>query len=103
VPLETTSRFGIAECVQDRVVRLVEKPSPGTSVSNLAIFGRYVATEAVIAGLRTPPASGELELTFGFAVAITNPPGVHAVAFSGEIYDCGTPAAYEASINRFPG
>jgi hypothetical protein len=36
VPIETTSRFGIAECEHDRVVRLVEKPPPGTSTSNLA-------------------------------------------------------------------
>jgi UTP--glucose-1-phosphate uridylyltransferase len=101
VPLEQTSRFGIADCDGDRVIGLVEKPPPGTSNSNLAIFGRYVVTAAVIAGLRDLPVEGELELTDGFAAAISAPPGVRAVRFDGEIYDCGTPAAYAASTARF--
>jgi glucose-1-phosphate thymidylyltransferase len=101
VALESTSRFGIAECDQDRVVRLVEKPPPGTS--NLAIFGRYVVTEAVVAGLRALPVGGELELTDGFAAAVERPPGVRAVRFEGQTYDCGTPAEYAASRSRFAG
>lgn len=103
VPIETTSRFGIAECEHDRVVRLVEKPPPGTSTSNLAIFGRYVVTEAIVAGLRAWRAGGEVELTYGFGAAIEVSPGVRAVTFSGDIYDCGTPVEYALSINRFPG
>jgi UTP-glucose-1-phosphate uridylyltransferase len=102
VPLEQISRFGIADCEGDRVVGLVEKPPQGTSASNLAIFGRYVVTEAVMAGLRGLRVEGELELTDGFAAAISVPPGVRAVRFGGEIYDCGTPAAYAASTTRFP-
>jgi UTP-glucose-1-phosphate uridylyltransferase len=101
VPIETTSRFGIAECDQDRVVRLVEKPPPGASSSNLAIFGRYVVTEPVVAGLRAWQGDGEVELTYGFAAAIETPPGVREVSFSGDIYDCGTPADYAASVGRF--
>src|SRR5437868_577021 len=38
VPLESTNRFGIAECDGDRVIALVEKPAPGVTNSNLAIF-----------------------------------------------------------------
>jgi UTP--glucose-1-phosphate uridylyltransferase len=102
VPFQLTSRFGIADCDGDRVIGLVEKPAPGTSASNLAIFGRYVVTEPVIAGLRALQVEGELELTDGFAAAIAVPPGVRAVRFGGEIYDCGTPAAYAASTARFP-
>ena len=101
VPIETTSRFGIAECDGDRVLRLVEKPPAGTSTSNLAIFGRYVVTDAVVAGLRAWQGDGEAELTYGFAVAMQTSPGVRAVRFEGEIYDCGTPADYAVSINRF--
>jgi UTP--glucose-1-phosphate uridylyltransferase len=102
VPIETTSRFGIAECDRNRVLRLIEKPALGASTSNLAIFGRYVVTEAVIAGLRALPERGEVELTYGFAVAIKSTPGVLAVRFEDEIYDCGTPAEYASSLIRFP-
>jgi UTP-glucose-1-phosphate uridylyltransferase len=103
VPIETASRFGIAECEQTRVVRLVEKPQPGGTTSNLAIFGRYIVTDAVAAALRDIRVDGEVELTYGFAAAIKPSPGVRAVTFVGDIYDCGTPDAYAASINRFPG
>jgi UTP-glucose-1-phosphate uridylyltransferase len=103
VPIENTSRFGIAECEQSRVVRLIEKPPPGATLSNLAIFGRYVVTTAVIKGLRAQSPNGELELTDGFARAIDTAPGVLAVPFKGVIYDCGTPSEYASSIDRFPG
>ena len=102
VPLDQTSRFGIADCDGDQVIALTEKPAPGTSGSNLAIFGRYVVTAAVISGLRGLHVKGELELTDGFAAAVEVPPGVRAVRFEGEIYDCGTPSAYAHSISRFP-
>jgi UTP--glucose-1-phosphate uridylyltransferase len=103
VPIETTSRFGIAECDQDRVVRLVEKPPAGASISNLAIFGRYVVTEAVVAALLGLRVEGEVELTYGFAAVLGAPPGVRAVRFEGEIYDCGTPSEYASSAARFAG
>ena len=103
VPFETISRFGIADCKGTRVVGLVEKPQPGASDSNLAIFGRYVVTEQVIAGLRGLSVTGELELTEGFAAAIVTPTGVRAVRFRGESYDCGTPDEYASSLARFPG
>jgi UTP--glucose-1-phosphate uridylyltransferase len=103
VPIETTSRFGIAECDQDKVVRLVEKPPPGASTSNLAIFGRYIVTEAVVRNLKAWLGDGEVELTDGFAASVEVPPGVRAVSFGGVIYDCGTPADYASSLSRFPG
>lgn len=101
VPIETTSRFGVAECEGDRVVRLIEKPPPGTSSSNLVIFGRYVVTAGVIAGLKAAPATAELELTYGFASLVRTAPGVRAVPFYGQIFDCGTPAQYAESKATF--
>ena len=102
VPSETTSRFGIAECEGNRVIGLVEKPPPGTARSNLAIFGRYIVNSDVAAGLKSVRPNGELQLTYGFAAAINSPRGVRSVRFEGEIYDCGTPAEYAASVARFP-
>jgi UTP--glucose-1-phosphate uridylyltransferase len=103
VPKETIGRFGIVERDGKEVVRVFEKPGPGTTTSNLAIFGRYVVTEQVIAGLRSTHPTTELELTFGFAAAITTAAGVRTVDFAAEIYDCGTPAAYAESKIRFRG
>ena len=102
VPSDSTSRFGIAECSGDKVIALVEKPPQGTSRSNLAVFGRYLVTAPVIEGLRHSKIPGEMELTYGFAAAIDQSPGVVGVRFQGEIYDCGTPPEYASSISRFP-
>lgn len=99
---ETVGRFGIAECAGDRVVRLLEKPAPGTTTSTLAIFGRYIANEAVVEATKNIPVNGELELTYGFAGAIATPSGVRAVHFGGRTYDCGTPADYALATDSFP-
>jgi UTP-glucose-1-phosphate uridylyltransferase len=101
VPIETIRRFGIAELVGDRVLRLVEKPAPGTTTSTMAIFGRYIATQAVVDALTTASPNGELELTYGFAGAITSPSGVRAVPIASRVFDCGTPSNYAASIAAF--
>lgn len=98
---QMTSRFGIAECKGEVVERLFEKPAAGTTASNLAIFGRYIVTEPVVSGLRDVTQAAEVELTYGFASALKEPPGVRAVSFSGQIFDCGTPTEYAASLDRF--
>ena len=102
VPPETIGRFGIVEVEDDRVITLIEKPAPGSTASNLAIFGRYVVTDAVISGLRQPLRDGEVELTCGFAAAANDLPGVRAVTFEGPIFDCGTPLEYEKALRHFP-
>jgi UTP-glucose-1-phosphate uridylyltransferase len=101
VPTAETDRFGMAECEGDRVVRLVEKPPIGTVSSNLAIFGRYVVTTDVVAGLKAAGSFPELELTYGFASAVNTVAGVRAVRFHSQIFDCGTPAEYASSVARF--
>lgn len=94
-------RFGIAECLAEgdhlRVRRLLEKPRPGQTESNLAVFGRYVVTEPVLAALRSLKVAGELQLTDGLALAAASPPGVMAVRFEDRILDCGTPAEHARS------
>jgi UTP--glucose-1-phosphate uridylyltransferase len=108
VPAHLTSRFGIASCRLERgrmlVEQLVEKPAPGTAPSNLAVLGRYVVTEPVLTALEGGfrGESKELELTHGFAAVTAQPPGVVAVPFDGDVFDCGTPADYQHSVSRFP-
>jgi UTP--glucose-1-phosphate uridylyltransferase len=97
----TIDRFGIADCVGDRVTALVEKPKVGSTRSNLAILGRYLVTEDVIRALDEPNSDGELELTMGFAGAAAGRTGVYAVRFEGRIYDCGTPSEYANAVAAF--
>ena len=108
VPPEDSVRFGIAVCEPNgdslRVLRCVEKPPVGSEPSNLAIFGRYIVTAEVFAALHSSPAGahGEFQLTDGFAAITGRRPGVAAVEFKGEIFDCGTPEEYARSVARYP-
>lgn len=89
-------RFGIVVSQGSRVTALVEKPV-GRPPSNQAVFGRYVVTDAVVAGLRAWRGDGELQLTYGFQAALQTGTRVIAVPFDASFYDCGTPEEYKRS------
>lgn len=99
VPSLEIGRFGIAEVRAGRCVELIEKPDPGSTTSNLAIFGRYQVTSSVLENLERLAAQrleGELQLTDGFIGTLPR-----AVPYEGEIFDCGTPAEYQQSCARW--
>ncbi len=101
---EETSRYGIVgtddagglpDDVSDprlhRVNRLVEKPSPGTAPSNLAIIGRYVLTPKIFDKLEQTQrgAAGEIQLTDAIE-ALMAEQSVYAYEFEGDRHDAGT-------------
>lgn len=70
VPAESRGMYGIAEGVEIEngvidIKKLVEKPAPGETESNLAIIGRYIFTPRISEILRTvkPGRGGEIQLT----------------------------------------
>jgi UTP--glucose-1-phosphate uridylyltransferase len=105
VEADQTDKYGIVavEPVSERlslVKRIVEKPKPADAPSNLAVVGRYLLTPAVYAKLATigRGAGGEIQLTDGIAALMADEP-VHAYAFEGKRYDCGSKLGYlEATV-----
>jgi UTP--glucose-1-phosphate uridylyltransferase len=105
-PAETGS-YGIVETTSEgadgrsrRITRIVEKPKPGTSPSNLAVVGRYVLTPRIFHHLRTMPpgAGGEIQLTDGIARLLAEE-AVLAYNFDGRRFDCGSKLGYlEATV-----
>jgi UTP--glucose-1-phosphate uridylyltransferase len=99
VPDEDTNRYGVIGGAQVeghagrlyQVDRLVEKPAPGTSPSNLAIIGRYVLTPKIFDKLEQTPrgAGGEIQLTDAIH-ALMQEQSVYGYAFEGTRYDAGT-------------
>ncbi len=84
-----------------RVLRIVEKPKPGSTPSTLAVVGRYILTPRIFHHLRTMPpgAGGELQLTDAIARLLTEE-RVVAFAFEGRRYDCGSKLGYlEATVD----
>ena len=77
------------------VVDLVEKPDPAEAPSDLAILGRYVLANDVIAALdrAEPGAGGEIQLTDAIRHTIAGG-RVVAVEFEGDYYDTGEIPGY---------
>ena len=105
---EETASYGIVEAESEpagerigRIVRIVEKPKPGTSPSTLAVVGRYVLSPRIFHHLRTMPpgAGGEIQLTDGIA-RLMQEERVLAYEFEGRRYDCGSKLGYlEATVD----
>jgi UTP--glucose-1-phosphate uridylyltransferase len=102
---EDTSSYGIVETepMEGRaaqILRIVEKPRPGTTQSTLAVVGRYVLTPRLFHHLRAigSGAGGEIQLTDGIARLLTEERAL-AYAFDGRRYDCGAKLGYlEATV-----
>ena len=96
VPLDQVKRYGIVagDTIEDGLVkvnRMIEKPSPESAPSRLAVAGRYVLTPGVFAEIRNQPkgAGGEIQLTDGIA-ALMKKEAVYAYSYKGVRYDCGS-------------
>jgi UTP--glucose-1-phosphate uridylyltransferase len=95
VPEKETSRYGIVgpKSKDGRLYEVdtfVEKPSPGTSPSNLAIMGRYVLTPEIFdfLGEHEIGAGGEIQLTDAIE-KLNRKEDVYAYDFEGIRYDVG--------------
>ncbi|MDP2106438.1 MAG: UTP--glucose-1-phosphate uridylyltransferase GalU [Desulfobulbaceae bacterium] len=107
VPMDQTYQYGIVEgdLLRDRVYRvnrLVEKPAPGTTNSNLAIIGRYILHPEVFDMLSktTPGHGGEIQLTDAL-LALSNTRSMFAYEFEGNRYDAGDKLGYLKAIVAF--
>lgn len=97
VPPEKVSRYGIVggTPVADGVLRLdtlVEKPSPASAPSRLAIAARYILTPEIFDCLdQTPPgAGGEIQLTDALRLLLQRQP-IHGVVLKAKRHDIGNP------------
>lgn len=98
VPKENTSSYGIVAVDPSRdnqLLEIVEKPAPEQAPSNLGVVGRYLLDCAIFDKLENigEGAGGEIQLTDGIAQLLKEQP-VHAYAFKGERYDCGSKIGY---------
>lgn len=105
VPMEETSQYGIVEGTKiDRdktykVTRMVEKPAPGTTDSDMAIIGRYILMPEIFDILETitPGHGGEIQLTDAL-LALSKKRGMYACEFEGMRFDAGDKMGYLKSI-----
>ena len=105
VPMEETFQYGIVEGEEmerggtHKVQRMIEKPAPGTSRSDMAIIGRYILMPEIfdLLGKTTPGHGGEIQLTDAL-LALSNQRGMYAYEFEGTRYDAGDKLGYLKAI-----
>ena len=107
VPLEETFQYGIVEGRHEsnrviKVDRMMEKPAPGTTRSDLAIIGRYILQPDIFDMLEktTPGHAGEIQLTDAL-LALSNKRGMYAFEFEGTRFDAGDKLGYLKAIVAF--
>jgi UTP--glucose-1-phosphate uridylyltransferase len=107
VPDDETHRYGIVEpSVQEgrryQVQNFVEKPSPGTAPSNLAIMGRYILTPEIFMFLdqQETGAGGEIQLTDAIQ-KLNQIQRVFAYDFEGKRYDVGEKIGFVKTTIEF--
>lgn len=108
VPMDQTYQYGIVEGKESghhrtyKIDRMVEKPAPGTTMSDMAIIGRYLLMPEIFALLEktTPGHGGEIQLTDALQ-AMSNIRGMYAYEFEGKRYDAGDKLGYLKAIVDF--
>ncbi len=110
VPREETSHYGIVQPdggADDvfRIVNLIEKPSPETAPSNLAIAGRYIFSPVIFDKIRQvkPDPRGEIQLTNAIQLLCEEGRRVIGVKLLAEEkrYDIGNFPSYFESFVEF--
>lgn len=105
VPTDQTYQYGIVEGEPNghdrthKVTRMVEKPAPGTTDSDMAIIGRYILMPEIfdLLGKTTPGHGGEIQLTDAL-LALSNKRSMFAYEFDGTRYDAGDKLGYLKAI-----
>lgn len=107
VPKDQTFQYGIVEgeAVRERVYRvdrMMEKPPPGTTDSDLAIIGRYILQPDIfeLLGRTTPGHGGEIQLTDAL-LALSKKRTMYAYEFEGTRFDAGDKLGYLKAIVAF--
>ncbi|MEW6429341.1 MAG: UTP--glucose-1-phosphate uridylyltransferase GalU [Thermodesulfobacteriota bacterium] len=107
VPHEETHQYGIVEgeMVKKGVLqisRMMEKPAPGTTDSDMAIIGRYLLQPDIFELLArtTPGHGGEIQLTDALQ-AMAKKRGMFAYEFTGTRFDAGDKLGYLKAIVAF--
>jgi len=107
VPMDQTKNYGIVEGhpYSERtykVDKMVEKPAPGTTTSDLAIIGRYILRPEIFSLLeKTEPGhGGEIQLTDAL-LKLSGQRAMYAYEFKGTRFDAGDKLGYLKAIIAF--
>lgn len=100
VPQSDVNRYGIVAMQGNTITHMVEKPTPESAPSDLAICGRYILQPDIFENLKTIPrgAGGEYQLTDAM-MALLGQQSFYGFVYKGSMMDCSTQLGFlEANI-----
>jgi len=107
VPMDQAENYGIVEGQPYKektykVESMIEKPAPGTTVSDMAIIGRYILQPEIFSLLENaePGHGGEIQLTDAL-LKLSRQRGMYAYEFEGTRFDAGDKLGYLKAIIAF--
>jgi len=107
VPMDQTQNYGIVEGTPYKektykVERMIEKPAPGKTDSNMAIIGRYILQPDIFPMIEEtkPGVGGEIQLTDAL-LKLSKQRGMYAYEFNGTRFDAGDKLGYLKAIIAF--
>ncbi|MBW2505690.1 MAG: UTP--glucose-1-phosphate uridylyltransferase GalU [Deltaproteobacteria bacterium] len=107
VPMDQTGNYGIVEGkpYNDRtyeINKMIEKPAPGITDSNMAIIGRYILLPEIFSLLEQtrPGHGGEIQLTDAL-LKLSQQRAMYAYEFQGTRFDAGDKLGYLKAIVAF--
>lgn len=107
VPPAQTRNYGIVEgrpynTRTYKIDRMIEKPAPGTTKSDMAIIGRYILRPEIFSLLEEtePGHGGEIQLTDAL-LKLSRQRSMYAYEFKGTRYDAGDKLGYLKAIIAF--
>jgi len=101
IPDHETHLYGMVSVdKENKINKIIEKPTKQDAPSNLGVVGRYILTPDIFKCLHkiTAGAGGEIQLTDGIALLLKQE-SAFALPFTGTRYDCGNKLGYlEATV-----
>lgn len=100
IDIRDSHKYGMAKLGRNnKVMELVEKPSPQKAPSNLAVVGKYIITPELLKtlGNSRPQHDSELRLIDGMRTFIKNS-GIHGMEIKGRRFDTGDKLGYLKAV-----
>ncbi|MHB8636999.1 MAG: sugar phosphate nucleotidyltransferase [Fimbriimonadaceae bacterium] len=105
VSVADLQHYGVLECENHRIKKILEKPDPAVTSSRLAVAARFHLSDRVLRLLRefvqTPLVDGEYDLTAGLNRALLHTMQLVAVVTEARRFDCGSPEGYRQALAHF--
>tara|TARA_B100000886_G_scaffold326728_1_gene273502 strand:- start:3140 stop:4045 length:906 start_codon:yes stop_codon:yes gene_type:complete len=106
VSSKDSEKYGIAKLERkknklgiNRILDIVEKPSPKKAPSNFAVVGRYIFKPEIFNYIESDSSSNkEIEITDAIKRLINSEEEVYATFLEGKCFDCGNKIGYFESI-----